>query len=171
MWKWSLAGITLVMALLLLAVASPAVHAASGKKGSVSRPAVHAASGKKGPVSRPAVHAASGKKGSVSRPAVHAASGKKGSVSRPVAHSIARGRSVTQSSLSSTSTLASTHGNRATRSRSGTYVVGPKDSLWVIAARFYGSGQQWQRLYQNNRSIIGSDPRMIHPGQRLVLLQ
>lgn len=139
MWKWSLAGMTLVMALLLLAVASPAVHAASAKKGPVSRPAVHAASVKKGPVSRPA------------------------------AHSIAKGSSATQSTLSSTWTLASARGNKATRSRSGAYVVRPKDSLWALAARFYGSGQQWQRLYQSNRSIIGSDPRMIHPGQQLVL--
>lgn len=139
MWKWSLAGMTLVMVLLLLTVTSPAAHAASGKKGPVSRPAAHAASGKKGPISRPA------------------------------AHSIARGRSATQSTRSSTWTLASARGNRATRSRSGVYVVKAKDSLWALAARFYGSGQQWQRLYQTNRSIIGSDPRMIHPGQQLVL--
>lgn len=52
---------------------------------------------------------------------------------------------------------------------SGTYVVKRGDSLWRIAASHYGSGTQWPRLYANNRAVVGSNPALIFPGQRLHL--
>ncbi|MFT4288673.1 LysM peptidoglycan-binding domain-containing protein [Nocardioides sp.] len=55
-------------------------------------------------------------------------------------------------------------------------VVAAGDSLWAIAARQLPPGASdreidaaWQRLYEHNRDVIGDDPSLINPGQRLVL--
>lgn len=48
----------------------------------------------------------------------------------------------------------------------GSYTVRAGDTLSGIAARY---GTTWQRLYAANRSVIGDDPDLIVPGQRLVL--
>lgn len=48
----------------------------------------------------------------------------------------------------------------------GDYVVRAGDTLSGIAARH---GTTWQRLYAANRSVIGDDPDLIMPGQRLAL--
>ena len=54
--------------------------------------------------------------------------------------------------------------------------VRPGDSLWLLAARRLGphSGDQdvtqyWPQIYAANRSVIGDDPSVIHPGQVLDL--
>jgi hypothetical protein len=53
-------------------------------------------------------------------------------------------------------------------------VVRPGDSLWAIAARHLPAGasdrqvaDQWHRIYATNRAVIGDDPDVLHPGQRL----
>jgi len=53
-------------------------------------------------------------------------------------------------------------------------VVRRGDSLWGIAARQLGAdarpaaiAAQWPRWYAANRHVIGADPDVIHPGQRL----
>ncbi|MFJ5556406.1 transglycosylase family protein [Streptomyces sp. NPDC093250] len=46
----------------------------------------------------------------------------------------------------------------------GDYTVRAGDTLSGIAARH---GSSWQRLYEANRSVIGGDPDLIVPGQRL----
>jgi LysM repeat protein len=50
------------------------------------------------------------------------------------------------------------------------YTVKPGDTLSKIAAaqRLLGG---WQKLYQENRSVVGGDPNLIYPGQRLVVHQ
>jgi len=54
-------------------------------------------------------------------------------------------------------------------------VVRPGDSLWAITARHAPEADDaeitagWQRLYARNRAVVGDDPSLIHPGQRLVL--
>ena len=55
-------------------------------------------------------------------------------------------------------------------------VVRPGDSLWAIAARDLPDhaspatvAAHWQEIYQANRAVIGADPDLIVPGQRLVL--
>ncbi|MET9439499.1 transglycosylase family protein [Streptomyces sp. NPDC006610] len=48
----------------------------------------------------------------------------------------------------------------------GDYTVRRGDTLSVIAARH---GTTWQRLYDVNRAVIGADPDVIVPGQRLDL--
>ncbi|WP_286215232.1 LysM peptidoglycan-binding domain-containing protein [Demequina sediminis] len=50
------------------------------------------------------------------------------------------------------------------------------DSLWSITASALGEGAReaeiaaaWPALYDANREVIGDDPSLIHPGQRLEL--
>ena len=57
-----------------------------------------------------------------------------------------------------------------------TVVVSPGDCLWTIAAadlpRDAGLAEitaRWQAIYRVNRALIGADPSLVHPGQRLVL--
>jgi nucleoid-associated protein YgaU len=47
--------------------------------------------------------------------------------------------------------------------------VSPGDTLWDIAARRLGAGTSWPEIYALNRDVIGPDPGVITPGQRLVL--
>ncbi|MEU8518647.1 transglycosylase family protein [Streptomyces sp. NBC_01216] len=48
------------------------------------------------------------------------------------------------------------------------YTVTPGDSLSRIAHEERVKGG-WQRLYEANRTVVGSDPDLIHPGQKLTL--
>ena len=48
----------------------------------------------------------------------------------------------------------------------GDYTVRAGDTLSSIAARH---GMTWQRVYAANRTVVGGDPDLIVPGQRLVL--
>lgn len=56
-----------------------------------------------------------------------------------------------------------------------TYRVRPGDSLWSIAAAMEGEedvsdiAELTQRIFEMNQRTIGSDPDLIHPGQRLSL--
>lgn len=60
-----------------------------------------------------------------------------------------------------------------------TVVVRDGDTLWAIAQRHLGAagdgagdgaiGRACSRLYELNRAVIGDDPDLIHPGQRLRL--
>ncbi|WP_053853247.1 transglycosylase family protein [Streptomyces sp. NRRL B-24085] len=55
--------------------------------------------------------------------------------------------------------------NRTDRGASrGDYTVRPGDTLSAVAARH---GTTWQKLYAANQAVIGADPDMIVPGQRL----
>jgi LysM repeat protein len=48
----------------------------------------------------------------------------------------------------------------------GDYTVREGDTLSLIAARH---GTTWQRIYAANKKVIGDDPDLIMPGQRLAL--
>ncbi|MFF7177464.1 transglycosylase family protein [Streptomyces sp. NPDC008121] len=48
------------------------------------------------------------------------------------------------------------------------YTVAPGDSLSRIAREEQVRGG-WPQLYEENRAVVGGDPDMIHPGQRLTL--
>jgi LysM repeat protein len=68
--------------------------------------------------------------------------------------------------LVSTAPTRVNHGDRVT--------VRAGDSLWSLAATHLGSAATtaqiataWPRWYAANRKVIGADPALIHPGQRL----
>ena len=50
-----------------------------------------------------------------------------------------------------------------------TYTVQAGDTLWGIAAAFYGDPLQWPTIYNNNRAVIGANPNLIFAGQVLNL--
>jgi nucleoid-associated protein YgaU len=47
------------------------------------------------------------------------------------------------------------------------YVVKRGESLWTIAAWYYGNGAAWPRIWAANRAVIGPDPNMLRPGEHL----
>ena len=58
-------------------------------------------------------------------------------------------------------------GEQASRGASrGDYTVREGDTLSTIGARH---GMTWQRVYAANRTVVGGDPDLIVPGQRLAL--
>lgn len=48
-------------------------------------------------------------------------------------------------------------------------LVRPGDSLWGVAEQRLGAGHAWPRVYRVNRAVVGPDPDLIRPGQRLAL--
>lgn len=50
-----------------------------------------------------------------------------------------------------------------------TYVVKPGDSLSKIAKELYGDAKRWPEIYEANKALIGDNPNLIHPGQKLVI--
>ena len=49
-----------------------------------------------------------------------------------------------------------------------TVTVRPGDSLWGLSESNLGDGQRWPEIYDANRTVI-TDPRLIYPGETLVL--
>ena len=68
-----------------------------------------------------------------------------------------------------TTTPAPRMAPRPAAARPRPYVVQPGDTLWSVSAWYYGTGGDWHRIYAANRAVIGSNPDLIRPGQRLTL--
>ena len=51
----------------------------------------------------------------------------------------------------------------------GTYTAKSGDSLWKIASTQLGSGSRWEEIYNANKTVIGSNPNLIYPGQVLTM--
>ncbi|MFM0277691.1 LysM peptidoglycan-binding domain-containing protein [Paraburkholderia sediminicola] len=49
------------------------------------------------------------------------------------------------------------------------YSVMPGDTLSKIAQKVYGDPSRWQLIYQANKALIGSNPNLIRPGQKLTI--
>lgn len=49
-----------------------------------------------------------------------------------------------------------------------TYTVKAGDSLWAIAAKYYGSGAEYSKIYNANTDKV-SNPNLIYPGQVLTI--
>ena len=49
------------------------------------------------------------------------------------------------------------------------HTVLPGDTLSKIAQKYYGSASLWQKIYQANKAVIGANPNMIKPGQKLTI--
>lgn len=76
---------------------------------------------------------------------------------------------VTLSSLASGTTVDATGVARTQPETQGTtYTVKKGDCLSAIARRMTGSAS-WQKLYEANKTVIGSNPNMIKPGQILTI--
>ncbi|GHJ41870.1 LysM peptidoglycan-binding domain-containing M23 family metallopeptidase [Streptomyces sp. TS71-3] len=54
------------------------------------------------------------------------------------------------------------------KAAAATYTVKPHDTLAKIAHKKHVRGG-WKHLYHLNRKVVGSDPDLIHPGEKLVL--
>jgi nucleoid-associated protein YgaU len=50
-----------------------------------------------------------------------------------------------------------------------TYVVKSGDSLSKIAKELYGDAKRWPEIYEANKALVGDNPNLIHPGQKLVI--
>ena len=50
-----------------------------------------------------------------------------------------------------------------------TYTVKAGDTLSVIAKIFYGDESEYQKIYDANKDLIGSDPNKIKVGQELTI--
>lgn len=49
------------------------------------------------------------------------------------------------------------------------YKVKKGESLWIIAGKLYGDNNKWFEIYNENKKLIGDNPDLIYPGQRLRL--
>lgn len=47
--------------------------------------------------------------------------------------------------------------------------VRPGDTLWGLAGEHLGEGDRWPEIYALNRAVVGADPDLIQPAQRLRL--
>lgn len=56
-------------------------------------------------------------------------------------------------------------------SKPKTYTVKKGDCLWNIARKpsIYGDATKWRRIYNANKKLIGKNPNLIYPGQKLVI--
>ena len=50
----------------------------------------------------------------------------------------------------------------------GTHIVQPGDTLWAIAKKYYGNGNQYPKIVNANKDKI-KNPNLIYPGQQLVI--
>lgn len=53
--------------------------------------------------------------------------------------------------------------------RPKTYTVRKHDCLWDIAKKFYHDADKWHDIYARNKKVVGRNPHLIYPGQKLVL--
>jgi len=58
---------------------------------------------------------------------------------------------------------------RSAPKKEETYTVKKGDCLWKIAQKFYGKGSDYTKLYEANKSVVGSNPNLIYPGQVLTI--
>lgn len=51
----------------------------------------------------------------------------------------------------------------------GSHVIASGDTLSSLARKYYGSAKHWRKIYDANRTAIGSDPAALKVGQSLVI--
>lgn len=57
----------------------------------------------------------------------------------------------------------------ATSNQAKRYVVVSGDTLWGIARRHYGSGNEWRRIWNANKPMRSGNPNLIYPGEVILL--
>ncbi|MGW1914553.1 transglycosylase family protein [Streptomyces sp. NPDC002076] len=80
--------------------------------------------------------------------------------------SVDKGSVTTKSAPAKAPERPAGHINRSESRGTGDYTVHEGDTLSAIAERH---GTTWQRIYAANKKVIGDDPNLIVPGQRLAL--
>ncbi|MGW7525002.1 transglycosylase family protein [Streptomyces sp. NPDC054783] len=80
--------------------------------------------------------------------------------------SVDKGSVTTKSAPAKAPQRPAGHTNRSESRGTGDYTVREGDTLSAIAERH---GTTWQRIYAGNKKVIGDDPNLIVPGQRLAL--
>ncbi|MCD7810359.1 MAG: LysM peptidoglycan-binding domain-containing protein [Ruminococcus sp.] len=78
-------------------------------------------------------------------------------------------RSVTVNTSTSVASVTSTQTRVDNSATPETYTVKSGDCLWNIAKKYYGSGSKYTVIYNANKSVIGSNPNLIYPGQVLTI--
>lgn len=58
--------------------------------------------------------------------------------------------------------------NTETAVQTISYTIQPGDTLWKIAKKYYGNGENWRKIYEDNVNVI-SDPNKIFVGQVIVI--
>lgn len=48
------------------------------------------------------------------------------------------------------------------------YTTQKNDSLWKLAKKFYGDGNQWGRIFEANMGVIKS-PDLLEPGTKIII--
>lgn len=48
------------------------------------------------------------------------------------------------------------------------YIVKPGDTLYGISEHLFGTGYDWPWLYDENLNVVGQNPNLIYPGQKLI---
>ncbi len=75
----------------------------------------------------------------------------------------------TLSHTESTNCISSPNTTHANGSLANHYTVKSGDNLWKISKNLLGSGDKWTQLYKINTGIVGANPGMIFPGEKLHL--
>lgn len=78
-------------------------------------------------------------------------------------------RQVTVNVTTTKATVQATTTRVDSTSTPKTYTVVKGDCLWNIAKKYYGSGALYTKIYEANKSVIGSNPNLIYPGQVLTI--
>jgi len=71
----------------------------------------------------------------------------------------------TNTNTGATNNPTSAQNTGTQQTTSDTYTVKSGDSLSKIAKHYYGDAQQWKKIYEANKDVIGSNPDLIQPGQ------
>lgn len=76
-----------------------------------------------------------------------------------------------QITLKSTTSRTSSTAKKNTKNKKSSriYIVKKGDCLWSIAKACSGNGKNWKKLYNLNKKVIGKNPNLIYPGQKLTL--
>lgn len=91
---------------------------------------------------------------------------KSGSVSKPVGQ-VAPSKGGLMNGTSNSSRPASASPTPVKpKVTSRTYTIKKGDSLWAIAVKFYGKGNQYVKIYNANKDKI-KNPNLIYPGQKI----
>lgn len=80
-----------------------------------------------------------------------------------------RWQSTTPKKTTSTTKTTRPPATKKTVTLPRTYTVKKDDTLQKIAKAYYGSVNQWRKIYNANTKVIGKNPNLIYPGMKLVI--